>query len=255
MPQFHLVANPRAWWRPIAELFALALFFFVGFLALMLAIDSLAGEMSDEVGGTIAFLAFVPALWVAVKGCGHRPFSQLISAEGRWSFAQHNIALPIVGGVSVASIVLGTAVLGPHWSVESLPFALFFLLMTPVMAFAEELLFRGWFPQFLGTWIRSGLVCFLLPVPLFAWIHQPSSALGWVGYLVSGTCYALLAWRAQSLVASSVLHAMSNVTLFILNALTGYQLQEAEPMLVAKTIVLAITAALIYWRLSPRARR
>lgn len=83
----------------------------------------------------------------------------------------------VTGLAAVVVVSLGTILLGWQWTVDSLPFAIFFLLVTPVMAFAKEVLFRAWLPQFLGTWIRSGLACFLLPVPLFALFHQPAGPL------------------------------------------------------------------------------
>lgn len=249
MPEFHRVANPRAWWRPFGEFITVQLIFFVSFIALMLPIDALPGDLSEEVGGTIAFLAFVPALALAVKAAGNRPFSQLISAGGRWSDRQQSIALSVAGGVSILALAVGTPLLGPKWTVDSLPMALFFLLMTPVMAFAEELLFRGWFPQFFGSWIRSGLICFLLPVPLFAWIHQPVGTLQWVNHLVPGVCFALLAWRAQSIVASTVLHAASNLTLALLDMFTGYSEGSTSSILMAKLLCLLLATGIILWRL------
>lgn len=226
MRTFHRSAHP------LRELLLLLPLFFICFLALMAMIDAITGNRSDEVGGTIAFLAFLPAVAITVKVGGQRPVRHLLKLPP----AQLRDALIITIPVALALLLIGGF---PTYTYSLVAI----LLATPVMALAEEILFRAWFPQVLGGWLRSELLTYLIPVPLFAAIHVPGSLLGWVSYLISGLCYAILAWAGRSIALSAVLHAMFNLT--ILQAIDLHGAQQS--FLVAKCVLLVVVTIAILW--------
>lgn len=219
--------------HPLREIAILLPLFFVCSFGLMLLIDSLTGEISDDVGSTIAFLAFIPALVIAVKAGGQRPFRQL------WQLPLNQLRDALLVCIPFSLAICLIAGFPSSWTFR---IALGFCL-APVMSLAEELLFRAWMPQVIGGWVSSPLVAYLIPVPLFAAIHAPSSALGWASYLVSGLCFALLAWAGRSVAMSTVVHAVSNMTLYVV-----FASRETENwMLIPKSALLILASVLVVW--------
>lgn len=235
---------------PVRELVTILVGFVIFSVLLLGGMDIILGKASEQVGAVIAFLGFLPALWLAVSAVGRRPFRQIVAAPtASWRAAR--VALLVAVPVAAAVVAGGIAMLGvnrmptPAWVMVLL------LVATPVMALAEELLFRGWFPQFFGFWIKNPWVAFFLPVPFFAAIHAPTDAMTWAGHLISGACFAYLALRAQSLAASAVVHATSNLALSIADYFTSYSGGEMVPVILAvKTVLLVAVTAVIGWRLS-----
>lgn len=214
--------------RAIAEFVVLLATFFVSAMLLLGAIDIFGGDMSDEIGGTVAMIAALPAIWLACL-VGRRTFRDLVGHPPYGIWRALAVTVP-VGALSVAAAMYFR---DWHWQGASI----FHLAMIPIMAWVEELLFRGWFPQFLGGKLYS----YLLPIPIFAAIHAPSSALGWIAYLVSGTCFALVAWRTRGIGMSTVLHAVSNYTIYIVMMGT----EPGDWLLIAKILVFAAVTALL----------
>lgn len=235
---------------PIRELLALIIGFIVSIVALMVAVDAAFGASSDAVGGVIAFLAFLPALWLAVRVAGRRPFRQLFEAPQARTGRAASIALAAAVPLMAAAVAGGIALLGvqradtPVWQLALL------LLAAPVMALAEELLFRAWLPQFIGFWVRNAWVAFLLPVPFFAAIHAPDTPLLWANHLVSGACFALLALCAQSIGASAAVHAASNMALIALDYATSYSDGAHDGVILAKSAVLVLVTAVVWRRVA-----
>lgn len=182
--------------KPLREVLAFLLLSVLCLIVFFISLDAFFGNASEEFRATVSFFAVIPALLLAVKLVGRRPLYTLIgSAEWR---------LPLVVSVVVAVAALTIARPSLHWSA--------ILLAVPILAFMEELLFRAWLPQVLGAWIRPGLVAFVLPAPLFALMHVPESPMVWLNHLVPGLCFGLLAWAYQGLLAPTILHSVSNLT-------------------------------------------
>lgn len=238
---------------PVRELLALIVGFLLFSFLLLGGVDALFGRASDDVGGVVAFLAAVPTAWLATRVIGRRPFRQILSAEGAlWNGLSTALAVAIP--VAVVAVAVGVFIRGVERMDTPLWMVALFLVMTPVMAWAEELLFRGWMPQFLGYWVKNPWIAFFLPAVPFAVIHAPSNAMMWVGHLVSGACFAYLAMRTQSLAASTVVHATSNTALHVLDYLTHYSGRgvswgtEGGFIFVVKCVLLVLVTALIAWR-------
>lgn len=238
--------------HPIRELLALIVGFLVSIIVLMESVDAFFGSASDAVGGVLAFLAFVPALWLAVRVAGRRPLGQLLAAPDAPNRRAAKLALAVALPPMGVAVVAGIFLVDGHRSNEPLWQLALVLLARPVMAMAEELLFRAWLPQFIGFWTRNVWVAFLLPVPLFALIHAPSTPLEWANHLVSGTCFALLALRARSVVASTIVHAASNMALSVLAFATSYSDGPIASVLLAKSVVLVVVTAIIWAKLGSR---
>lgn len=246
---FHLLArdntpSPRK--RSIAEALLLIAGFFVFFIVMRVSLDLVAGDYADTIGNWIAFAAFAPALILAVKVGGKRPLRQLFSSseQPQRNFASTTClaALPVAALIVIlCAVSLPNPASTPNW-----PEFTFALLVTPVMAFLEEVFFRAWMPQLIGYWTRNAWVAFLLPVPVFALFHGAASAGAFIAFLVSGTCFAFLAKTTQGVAASSVLHAVSNMTIIVLGAVMNFDSVGTNVSHGAKALALAlVTAALL----------
>ncbi|AKK03819.1 hypothetical protein [Corynebacterium epidermidicanis] len=140
--EFHLLArdsHPGQWWRPFAELAMLLAVFVLSLIVLMIGIDALTGEYSDQVGGAIAFISIVPAVLLAVRVAGRRPIPQPLWAPTIPSTRNRQLIISLQVSLATMSVFvlvtwqpLGTEVMDtPMWMLVG------FLLVTPVMSFAE----------------------------------------------------------------------------------------------------------------------
>lgn len=97
--------------------------------------------------------------------------------------------------------------------------------LVPVQTATEEYVFRGWFPQVLGSWFKNPTVAYIVTalamVPVFAYMHGTFDP--WL--LVDLSLFAMFAvwlvWLTGGLEAAIALHFTNNFTLFIFDALSG----------------------------------
>lgn len=238
---------------PVREFLAVLVGFVLFSFLLLGGVDALFGQAAEDAGAVVAFLAAVPAIWCAVRLVGRRPFRQILSA-GRSPWRGLGTALSVSVPVAIVVVAVGVLLRGVD-RMDTPPVMLAAaLILAPVMAGAEELLFRGWMPQFFGYWVKNPWLAFFLPVVPFAAVHAPDNAAAWVGHLISGACFAFLAMRTQSLAASTVLHGTSNMALQVFDYLTHYSDEgvglgtEGGLILIVKTVLLVLVTALIAGR-------
>nr|WP_263406241.1 CPBP family intramembrane glutamic endopeptidase [Nanchangia anserum] len=88
-----------------------------------------------------------------------------------------------------------------------------FIVLLPAQCAAEELVFRGFLMQSIGTWVRHPAVAIVAPVPFFVLAHLYS---GWA--MLDIAAFALtagwLAWRTGGLEAAVALHVANNAVAF-----------------------------------------
>ncbi|KAB1502824.1 CPBP family intramembrane metalloprotease [Corynebacterium sp. 320] len=238
---FHRVAllNERyRWWRPVLELLIAAVLY--GVLSVLLFVvvylmmdpgesgsseDSLLpmDDMSDPVFiffllGSLAIL--IPACWFGIRLGSGRAWGFAWSVAGRvrwrlfwaglWRMAFVFLGLFLIGrGASIADNGPDAAVLQP----QALGLLIVVFTMVPAQAIAEELVFRGVLPQFLGAYVRNPWICYLVPLVLFTVAHDYN----WVGLIditVFAACMALLAHKTGGLELPMALHIANNVMVF-----------------------------------------
>ena len=95
------------------------------------------------------------------------------------------------------------------------------LLLTPFQAAAEEYVFRGFFAQILGSWVRFAPVAIIVPTALFAASHAYDVA-GIASVAIFGFGAAFVVWRTGGLEAGITYHALNNIAAFLFLATGMY---------------------------------
>jgi membrane protease YdiL (CAAX protease family) len=107
-----------------------------------------------------------------------------------------------------------------------------------IQAGAEELLFRGYFTQFVRRYTSSRILFLGIPALLFAAPHVSNIAVLGGGplvmapYFISGLLYGWAAYRSGSLWMSVALHLVNNYTGLVFLGTKGDVLPSAAPYLV-----------------------
>ena len=244
---YHRLARTRPgarWWRPllvglVALVLYVALLAVGGMLVLVSALASGAGgldalgaaldvaDLSDPLAFTLAMLSIVammPAVLVATWLLGARPVGLLASVLGRvrWGWAARCLAVSAVltllvdGGDAALAALRGEAWV-PHVDATSWLVIGLVVLLVPAQCVAEEVVFRGYLAQGVGTWLRHPAFAILLPVPLFVLGHTYVN-LAMVDTAVWATAMGWLVWRTGGLEAAAAAHVVNNVTVFTLGA-------------------------------------
>ncbi|MBQ9643742.1 MAG: CPBP family intramembrane metalloprotease [Lachnospiraceae bacterium] len=177
-----------------------------------------------SVPGILASLApvasMIPALYLASKIVGDRPFSSYSSARGGWNwkifFRMLLVAGVTVGIPNIVMILLTVErTSANHFSL------LTFILLTilgPMQCIAEEYGFRGLLMQSIGSWFRLPILAIILQMVVFASQH-PYNAIGVASIVVSGLTFGFVAWYTNGLETGAAEHVMNNMTIFYLSGL------------------------------------
>ena len=251
------MARPRSGWKALAELVLLAVAF-IGMQVLAVValglIDPGAVEESVSTGGAGAFDIFaialsLPAAFAAARLTGRDPGS-LLSVERRlrWSLVGRALAVaaPVYAVVAAADLASG----GVTLTTGTLVTAAVLLAVVPLQAAAEEAVFRGALPQIVGNCVRSPWLAYGAASAPFVALH----IYNWIGLLdvlVICLCLSYLTWRSGGLEQAIVVHACSNLSVFIPQALRPDVLPTTDigwaEGLGTALLTVAVTAAVARW--------
>ncbi|ADG73735.1 Abortive infection protein [Cellulomonas flavigena DSM 20109] len=254
---YHRLARTRpGWWRPLLVglvagglyLAALAAAAAVaGVVALVAgpgALETLAGldllDMRDPTSFALAMLTIVlmlPAVVVATRLLGARPVGLLASVAGRvrWGWAGRCLGLAAAVALVVQGLDLVVAeAAGTPWEPRvderTVPLLVLVVLLVPAQCVAEEVLFRGYLVQAVGTWLRHPAFAVVLPVPLFV-VGHAYVGLAMVDIAVWALAMGWLVWRTGGLEAASAAHVVNNTLVFTLGSvdLADLELVDIAP--------------------------
>jgi membrane protease YdiL (CAAX protease family) len=248
-PFHRLALTPlHRWWRPLAGTVFIAALGVAAAVVFLFAAGpfgdtggSGAGEATRVLALNLAVLSLLtPIVLVAARVVQRRPAGTVLSVAGRmrwrWLFACCGLAV----GYCIASLVLSyltwaifngeepvePAGQWPGWA-EFLAPAAVILLLVPLQATAEEVVFRGWLLQGIAAWtprarpgsavlgsvrvlLRTPWIAIVVSAALFTSVHGYT---GWA--LLNIFCFGALAgWlavRTGGLEASIALHVFTNM--------------------------------------------
>lgn len=279
--EFHRLPwlNPhKHWWRPLVVLVvaaAVTAILMLVFTGVVLqgpeahAFSMLAQNESGDIPMTFRLLAIelssvilmLPGLLVGYAVARQRYWGFLLSVTGhvRWRWLAVCLAFALVSTVVPGLVgALGDGSIAPEtwhpmemsasWPAWAL---LCFLVLLPLQCLTEELIFRGYLMQAVGTWLAHPVFAIVLQVPFFVVGHLYH---GWA--MAEIATFALvngyLAWRTGGLEAPFALHFTNNllaffVTVFIEGA------EDPTTSGTAGTFVVALAGqllfvALVEWR-------
>lgn len=241
------------WAAQIALVLVGAAFFWPEILELPAA-DGSASRFGSL--GTLAIFVLVyPALWLVLRLLHRRKVTSLLGASGRvdWrAFAKALAIIAALAGLQVGlTLYMGEAVAGVNLHAW-LAFAPIVVVLVFFQTAAEELIFRGYLLQQLGSRFSSSLIWLYAPILIFAAMHWDHNTFGTNAPLVVGATFLMgliftdLAVRSGNLGASMGLHFGNNlIAILILSApgpLSGLALYRSD---VDLSDVAAIRSSLI----------
>lgn len=274
------LADPKPrWWKPLAELgiglltYLLLNILLLAFLTLavtagfdpalgrdpaqlLLALDT-ESQVDHFSSPSVFLLVFLPvtlmfpALLLARLVVGPRPWGLINSVAGRmrwrWLATCLGLATVLIALIPLlfdfllgASYQLDPALMGSQLTMM----LVLILLVVPLQAYAEELVFRGYLMQTLGRWLKNPVWAIVLPAPLFMLGHT-YSLWAQLSILLVGLVTGYITWRTGGLEAAIALHVVNNLLALLLGALGASDpfSQEVETPLI---FVSSLLTQLVY---------
>ena len=170
----------------------------------------------------------------------------------RWLWLSSLPALAVVAAGIVIPMLIGSVAGEPvfgEFTTDPLLFAgcaAIILLLTPFQAAAEEYVFRGFFSQILGSWVRFAPVAIVVPTVFFAASHA-YDVTGIVSVAIFGLGAAFVVWRTGGLEAGITYHALNNIAafLFLATGMYGTTVNESETASDAGEAAMVIVSTLL----------
>ncbi|MHA7181700.1 CPBP family intramembrane glutamic endopeptidase [Arthrobacter sp. MDB2-24] len=278
--EFHRLARswPQyRWWKPLLTAL-LGIAFYVVFTVILLIAGAVAAlstsadvsqyldaaaaiDLSDPVifaFTLVSLILMIPALALAVLVTGPRPLGLLSSVAGRIRWRWLGLCAAAALAVFLVSLGISTvlsflfpeeAAAAPVQQDTSTLVVLLALslLAVPFQAAAEEYVFRGFLMQAVGGWLRHPAFAILLPVPLFVLGHL-YDPLGQADVAIFAVVAGWITWRTGGLEAAIAVHAINNMTIFVLGAFGLVDVNSTEGSvsgLLVSVATLAVTAGVI----------
>ena len=271
-------ANNHAWWIPLREFVflwpALLVISAVAILALSLSYVSLVHfdviQAVDVEGNLdraatpwglaavlLRLVVFLPAIRWAVRKGGRRPFGSVISSRLHLRRQLFTAALPSIVAIHVLgyTVVLLISDTGKFTLNTSALIALgLTIFFVPLQAAAEEVLFRGFLPQILGSSRFPAWAAYALPSVVFVAGHTYNS-IGLIDIAVFAACMSALAHKFGGLEIPIAIHVVNNVLFFLLGAVGLLDVDDETVTWATTLLSSSITLAATAWvMLSPKMR-
>ena len=238
------------WWMGLVGIIATIVVFFVvsivgGIIAVAIDIatgaisqeDAMAGKITNTplllltvnlsliLGGLVALLAHR----VLHKQPWSRMFSVLPRMRWKWWGLSLACTVPLfvlymgIGFLFDNSAIQGSGDSSFMFDGTAVAYLLIIVLTTPFQAAAEEVMFRSYVPRVFGSWIPrvGGVVGVIVATILFTLAHGAADPWLWAYYAVFGLVMAALTHFSGGIEAPVVVHAVNNVTMFIIALFSG----------------------------------
>lgn len=213
-------------------------------------------DMSDPLIFAFSMISLglmIPALFWATRIMNFQKVGALTSVRGTMRWGWLGICMAVAGGVLMLnfgiSMLLDLAdgfptevdFSGPNmWTLLLLT-----ILLVPFQAAAEEYVFRGYFMQLVGGWLRHPAFAILLPIPFFVFGHM-YDIYGQLDVAMFALVAGWLTWRTGGLEAAIGLHVVNNSVIFAFGAIGLVDVNATEGSLVSLLISVFTTAVFVF---------
>ena len=171
---------------------------------------------------SIVLALLIPSLYLATRIVKDRPFSSYLSSF-KWDWGIFCKTFVILA-VTYFIVTLIQFIIDKSMKLEiniTLLGLLAIFIITPFQCFAEELIFRGWAMQTLGSWIKVPIVAIIVQGVIFSVIHQQYNIFALMSVFFIGVIILpFLTWYSHGLEASTAFHTANNIVSFILAGIT-----------------------------------
>lgn len=238
------------WWMGLVGIVATLIVFFVvsivgGIVAVAVDLATGATSQEDAMAGkitntpllllTVNLSLILGGLvaWLAHRILHKQPWSRMFSVLPRMRWKWWGLSLACT--VPLFALYMGIGFLFDNGAIQgsgdssftfdgtALAYLLIIVLTTPFQAAAEEVMFRSYVPRVFGSWIPrvGGIVGVIVATILFTLAHGASDPWLWAYYAVFGLVMAALTHFSGGIEAPVVVHAVNNVTMFIIALFSG----------------------------------
>jgi len=255
----------NAWWRYALGVLTIAFFWLVlGYVPYLLLVGAgLSDQLLEYLAVNFSILMMLAGLVLTVKLIHRRPLISLVTPEARVSWGR--MAQGALVWTAIAAIIVAIEhLLYPERYYLSFDAGRFFLfvalvlVLTPVQAATEELVFRAYAMQGLARLTRRPVVLavvssliFTAPHMLNPEVHQYGAFLMAANYFAIGMLLATATLRDGRLELAVGVHAVNNVLLALVanyegSALTTESIFTATELDPAYSLVTLIAGTLVF---------
>lgn len=198
----------------------------------------------------LSIIVMLPSVLLAMLTLGIKPMGRVwsVATRIRWGLLGKTLGAAVAALVvsTVVTIVVNVVVLlvtDPDALTNPAPAAtetefsvnaalislLLVILLVPLQAATEEVVFRGLFMQVIGAWVKNPWVAILIPTVAFAAMHI-YEIWGLLAVGLMGLAAAWITWRTGGLEAAIAIHIVNNLVGFgfMLTGAGGSTAQEAD---------------------------
>ncbi|MEK7891110.1 CPBP family glutamic-type intramembrane protease [Burkholderia contaminans] len=262
------------WWAPVLTVLLLAVIgSFFSFVAgitlggsLYLKTVRIATIGVDILSGATNKVFAIFGFWLACQYILRRPFRSLISADLTFRIRRCLFGAALYLPAHIVSLMVLTIYLSMRSGSLVIPFRHFEppdsthfslwmlgLFSIPLLAFSEELFFRGWLTQTLKQYMRPPIFVVAIVAVVFAIYHAQYNLHQKMEIFASSLGFSVLSLQDQRLELSIGAHVMTNICVTLQNLLfSGYlPSMHFTPMpfdwFALAAIKGALPFALMYW--------
>lgn len=114
------------------------------------------------------------------------------------------------------------------------------ILIAPFQCFAEELLFRGFLMQTVGSWIRIPIVVIVIQTIIFAYLHS-YNLIALLSIVCTGIIFGLIAWYSKGLEISTAMHSANNIlSALTISLSTTITLWDSAEMIIQMMVIVVL---------------
>ena len=170
---------------------------------------------------------YIPAFLLGALIVKDRPFSSYFSSMGGWrwkTFLKTLAAGFVIFGIpTIIKFLLNGKIAEMRFTAGGL---ILLILLIPLQAVAEELLYRGFITQTVSSWFKLPVSGLIVQTIAFAAIH-PYNTVGVISVATSAVIYGLICIYSRGIESSTTLHIMNNLIQLIMGGL-GFGILTAE---------------------------
>jgi hypothetical protein len=178
---------------------------------------------SGMLGANLGIVTLIPIAWVLMAVVHRVKPRWLASVQPRIRWRYLLICLAVATVALNGVLVLSTLASGvPAFGVQRgfWGFLVVILLTSPLQAAAEEIFFRGYLMQALGSFFRQPWIGVVISAAVFALFHGTQNLPLFVDRLAFGLLAGILVWRTGGLEAGIAAHVINNIFAYVVAGLT-----------------------------------
>ena len=171
----------------------------------------------------LGIATLIPIAWLLMAGLHQMPPRWLSSVQPgiRWRYL---FGCLVIAVVALNGVMLLSTLIEPPLALRSAAgfwgFLVVIVLTSPLQAVAEEIFFRGYLMQALGSLVAKPWFGVVVSAVVFALLHGTQNLPLFVDRLVFGLLAGWLVWRTGGLEAGIAAHVINNVFAYLIAGLT-----------------------------------